>query len=296
MLRPFEIHQPESVEAASGVVGRHGDDATFYAGGTELLLVMKEGLVRYRHLVDLKTIPGLGALAYHEGSGVLRVGGTTTHRALEREPVVRERFPIIAEVERLVANIRVRNVGTVGGNLCFAEPHADPGTLFLTFDAEVELAAARGTRTVPIGEFFIGAYETTRQPDEVLTAVRLRQGGPQTRWAYLKFGIHERPTLGVALALTLDAGRRGIEDIRIAVGCVGPMPMRAFRAEEILRGLALADADAHLERAAAAAAAATDAVDDLHGSAAYKAEMVKVFVRRAFHAAAARFSTGRRDG
>jgi carbon-monoxide dehydrogenase medium subunit len=289
MLRPFEIHQPDSVEAASALVGRHGDDAAFYAGGTELLLVMKEGLVRYRHLVDLKTIPGLGGLAFDEASGVLTIGGTTTHRTLEHHPVVRERFPIIAEVERLVANVRVRHVGTIGGNLCFAEPHADPGTLFLTFDAEVELAGPRGARTVPIGEFFLGAYETARQPDEVLTAVRLRQGGAHTRWAYMKFGIYERPTLGVALALTLDAGRRGIEDVRIAVGCVGPAPARVPQAEAALRGRPLADAEAHLERAAAAAAEAADAVDDLHGSAEYKVEMVKVFVRRAFRAAAARF-------
>jgi carbon-monoxide dehydrogenase medium subunit len=290
MLRPFEMHQPESVEAASALVGRYGDEAAFYAGGTELLLVMKEGLVRYRHLVDLKTIPGLGALDYDAASRVLRIGGTVTHRALERHPAVRERFPIIAEVERQVANVRVRNVGTIGGNLCFAEPHADPGTLFLTFDAEVELAGPRDVRTVPMGAFFTGAYETARQPDEVLTAVRLREGGPHTRWAYMKFGIHERPTLGVAVALTLDADRRGVEDVRIAVGCVGPTPARVPAAEDILRGTPLAEVDDRLERAAAAAAAAADAVDDLHGSAEYKVEMVKVFVRRAFRAAAARFS------
>ncbi|MCL6641328.1 MAG: FAD binding domain-containing protein, partial [Candidatus Rokubacteria bacterium] len=256
MLRPFEMHQPESVEAASALVGRYGDEAALYAGGTELLLVMKEGLVRYRHLVDLKTIPGLGALDYDAASRVLRIGGTVTHRALERHPAVRERFPIIAEVERQVANVRVRNVGTIGGNLCFADPHADPGTLFLTFDAEVELAGPRGVRTVPMGAFFTGAYETARQLDEVLTAVRLREGGPHTRWAYMKFGIHERPTLGVAVALTLDADRRGVEDVRIAVGCVGPTPARVPAAEEILRGTPLAEVDDRLERAAAAAAAA----------------------------------------
>ncbi len=289
MLRPFEIHQPESVAAASALIGRYGDDAAFYAGGTELLLVMKEGLVRYRHLVDLKTISGLNDIALDEAEGWLRIGGTATHRSLERHPTVHRHFPIIAEVQRLVANVRVRNVGTIGGNLCFAEPRADPGTLFLTFDAEVELASAEGVRTVPIGAFFVGAYETVRQTHEVLTQIRLRIGGPHTRWAYMKFGVHERPTLGVALALTLDASRQGIEDIRIAVGCVAPMPTRAVQAEEALRGQPLSDIEGHLDRSAQTASDAVDAISDLHGSAEYKKAMVKVFVRRAFRAAVARF-------
>lgn len=289
MLRPFEIHEPETVTAASALIGRYGDDAAFYAGGTELLLIMKEGLVQYRHLVDLKTVPGVDEITY-DATGWLSIGGTATHRALEHHPAVRRHFPIIAEVERLVANVRVRNVGTIGGNLCFAEPHADPGTLFLTCDADVELASQDGTRTVPIGQFFTGPYETVRQPHEMLTHIRLRVWGPHTRGAYMKFGYHERPTLGVALALTLDPGHRGIEDVRIAIGCVGPMPTRAHQAEEALRGRPLSEAEPHLDRAAQAASDAVDAVSDLHGSAVYKKEMVKVFTRRAFHAAVARFS------
>lgn len=289
MLRTFEIHQPETVAAASQILGRYGDEAAFYAGGTELLLVMKEGLVRYAHLIDLKTIPELGAITYDAKDRWLAIGGTATHRAVELHAAVREHFPLVREVEQSVANVRVRNVGTIGGNLCFAEPHADPGTLFLTFDAEVELTSTRGTRTVPIGGFFRGAYETVRQPEEVLTKVRLRPWGERTRGAYMKFGIHERPTLGVALALTVDAAYEGIEEVRIAVGCIGPAPMRAPEAEAILRGQPLREAERLLDGAAEAAAKVIDAVDDLHGSAEYKTEMVKVFVRRAFRAAAARF-------
>lgn len=289
MLRPFEIHQPGDVRAASVLLGQYGEDAAFYAGGTELLLVMKEGLVRYRHLIDVKTIPGLGEISYDPATRWVEIGGTATHRALMTHPAIRRHFPILAEVERLVANVRVRNVGTIGGNLCFAEPHSDPGTLFLVFDAEAELASQDGTRTVPMGEFFVGAYETTRQPHEVLTSIRLKAWGERTRGAYMKFGIHERPMLGVALVLTLDAGHKAIEDVRIAIGCVGPKPTRAERAEAFLRGASLADAERPLDEAAAAAAEAVDAVSDLHGSAEYKTEMVKVFTRRAFRAAVARF-------
>ncbi len=289
MLRPFEIHQPDRTETASGLMGRYGEDAAFYAGGTELLLVMKEGLVRYRHLIDLKTIPALNTVSYDPDRGWLTIGGTATHRAVEQHPTVTEHFPLLSEVENLVANIRVRNVGTIGGNLCFAEPHADPGTLLLTCDAEVELASQRGARTVSIGEFFVGVFETMREPDEVLTQVRLRKWSEHTRGAYMKFGYHERPTLGVALALTLDPAHKAIQDVRIAVGCVGPKPTRAERAEELLRGRTLAEAEHGLEAAAAAGAAVVDAVSDLHGSAEYKKEMVKVFVRRAFRSAVAKF-------
>lgn len=287
MLRPFEIHQPERVEAASELLGRYGEDAAFYAGGTELLLVMKEGLVRYRHLIDLKTIPGLEAIGY-DGQW-LSMGGTATHRALERHPTLREHFPLLVEMGRLVANVRVRNVGTLGGNLCFAEPHADPGTLLLIYDAEVDLVSGRGTRTVPMQAFFVGPYETVREPDEVLRRIRLKRWGEHTRGSYLKFGIHERPTLGVAVGVTLDRAHEGIEDVRIAVGCVGPAPVRMPEAEARLRGRALGEAGAALEAAAAAAGEATDAVDDLHGSAEYKQAMVKVFVRRAYRAAVEKF-------
>ncbi len=285
MLRPFELHQPESVASASRALGAYGDEAAFYAGGTELLLVMKEGLVRYRHLLDLKTIPDLAGI--HEADGWLHIGGVTTHRTLEHHPLIHARVPVLAEVERRLANVRIRSVGTLGGNLCFAEPHADPGTLLLTLDAEVDLASHTGTRTVPLGEFFTGAYETARAPDEILTRVRVRPPGPQTRGAYLKFGIHERPTLGVAAALTLDPEQRTVLDVRLAVGCVGPVPTRLPEAEGLLRGLPLADLEGRLDAAAASARLA--AVDDLHGSAEYKQAMVTVFIRRAVRAARARF-------
>jgi carbon-monoxide dehydrogenase medium subunit len=289
MLWPFEMHQPKSVGAASKLMGRYGDDGAFYAGGTELLLVMKEGLVRYKHLIDLKTIKALDKITYAAKTRTLHIGGTATHTAVQHHAAVLKHFPLISEVENVVANVRVRNVGTLGGNLCFAEPHADPGTLFLTFDTEVELASSTGTRTVPMTQFFVGPYETLRQPDEVLTRISIKGWGAHTRGAYMKFGYHERPTLGVAAAITLDAAREHVVEARIAVGCVGPAPARIAVAEERLRGVALADVEGPLDDAASVAGDGIDAVSDLHGSAEYKKEMVKVFVRRAFHAARAKF-------
>ena len=133
MLRPFTLHEPTTVEEATSLLADLGGAARPYAGGTELLLAMKAGVLAYDHLVNVKTVAGLDGIALD--GGVLRVGSAVTHRELEASPVLGERFALLAGVERRVANVRVRNVGTLGGNLCFAEPHSDPGTALLLYDA-----------------------------------------------------------------------------------------------------------------------------------------------------------------
>jgi aerobic carbon-monoxide dehydrogenase medium subunit len=288
MLRPFTLHRPETAEEACALLARLGEDAVPYAGGTELLLLMKLGLLRPPHLVDVKRIPELNELA---DGGRLTIGATVTHRSLERSALVRARCPLVASVARHVANVRVRNVGTVGGNLAFADPHSDLATLFLALDARVELVSPRGRRELALGDFVRGPWETARRPDELVACVRLAPW-PSTTAAYVKFGVHERPTLGIAVALGLSGadGREGarIQDARIAVGCVGPYPARMAAAEARLRGVAVDHVDDVVSAVGDAAAAAVDPADDMHGSADYKREMVAVFVRRALRAAVAR--------
>jgi carbon-monoxide dehydrogenase medium subunit len=281
VLRAFELHRPATVVEASALLTAR-PDAALYAGGTELLLLMKAGLVRPADVIDLKRIPELDALA--DGADALAIGATVTHRTLERSPLVRARWPLVAGVAAHVANVRVRNVGTVGGNLAFADPHSDLATLFLVFDATVGLASAAGARELPLGDFVRGPYETARQPDEVLTDVRLRAWPARTVGAYVKFGLHERPTLGLALALTLDQDDR-VSAARLAVGCVSPAPHRVEAAERALVGQPL---DALTDEFAGLAAAAVDPVDDLHGGADYKRELTRVFARRALTAAVTR--------
>jgi carbon-monoxide dehydrogenase medium subunit len=287
MLRPFDLHRPETVEEACALLARLGEDAVAYAGGTELLLLMKEGLLRPRHLVDVKRL-GLDTIG--DGDGGVVIGATVTHRAVERARLVHERVPIAASVARHVANVRVRNVGTVGGNLAFADPHSDLATLFLALDATVELVSPRGRRTLSLDEFVRGPWETARGADELLTSVTLAPRPGRTAAAYVKFGIHERPTLGLAVVLTLDGTR--VTDARVAVGCVNPRPARASEAEARLRGCALADLEDVVADAAARAADAADPADDIHGSADYKREMVAVFTRRTLRVAAARARAG----
>jgi len=285
-LPPFAVHRAESVEEASRLAALGPADALIYAGGTELLLLMKAGLVRPRQLIDVKRVPGLAGIA--EEGGDLVIGAAATHKDVERSPLVRARCPLVAGVARHVANVRVRTVGTVGGNLAFADPHSDLATLFLAFDARIRLASATGARELGLADFMLDPYETARRDDEILTAVGARPWPPGAAGAYVKFGVHERPTLTVAVALFPDGARGRVGAARVAVGCVGPRPERLAQVEAALAG---SEAGALARRAGelgALAAALVEPVDDLHGSAAYKRDMTRVFVARALRVAAGR--------
>jgi len=284
MLSPFELCEPGSIAEASALLARHGEAARLYAGGTELILAMKEGLIHYDYLVNVKMIPGLTGTRL-EPDGTLRIGAATTHRSLERDPLARERFPALARMEADVANVRVREVGTLGGNLCFAEPHADPGTLLQVYDARVRLQKAGAERIIPLDALFVGPFETSLAGDELLTEILVPPLPPGSEAAYLKFGFLERPSVGVAVALTLADGV--VKDARIAVGCVGPAPRRMREVEALLKGKEIGKSVALLPEAGRLAARASDAITDLHGSAEYKAHLVGVLLSRAFQQALA---------
>src|ERR1700686_1053902 len=141
-LGRFEIHQPSTVLEASQMLTHYGDEAGIYAGGTELLLAMKHSALNYRHLIDLKVVPGLNTIEVRNGA--VEIGATSPHRSIERSAIVQEHLPVLAEMESRVANVRVRATGTLGGNLCFAEPHSDPATLLLVLGGAVNLESERG--------------------------------------------------------------------------------------------------------------------------------------------------------
>lgn len=286
MLRPFRLHEPETVADAVGLLGQYGEEASVYAGGTELLLAMKEGLLRYGHLVNVKTVAGLADLRYDEAAGVLHIGSGVTHRTLERSAIVAADFPLIAQTEAGVANVRVRNVGTIGGNLCFAEPHSDPGALFLLYDATVTAQGSSGSRTIPLSELAVGAFETSLEEGEVLTEISVPRFPAGMTGSYQKFGYHARPTVGVGVALRVDDGR-GVVEARVSVGSAGPKPVRIPQAEEVMTGKTVADVSsaAVLRPAARAAAQEADPIDDFHGSAEYKEHLIGVLLARAVRTA-----------
>jgi carbon-monoxide dehydrogenase medium subunit len=284
VIEPFELHRPSTLGEAAALLAER-PEAALYAGGTELLLLMKARLVHLADVIDLKRIPDLGGIA--EEPDTLAIGATVTHRALERSDAVRARWPLVAAVAAHVANVRVRNVGTVGGNLAFADPHSDLATLFLLFDARVHLASAAGTRELALAEFVRGPYETARRPDELLARVRLRAWPARTSGVYVKFGLYERPTLALALALSLDEAGR-VAGARLAVGCVSGRPHRLASAEQVLAGHPVAALAALADEFGTRAGEAVDPVGDLHGAIDYKRELTRVFARRALAAAVAR--------
>jgi carbon-monoxide dehydrogenase medium subunit len=290
MLQPFRLDEPTTVDDASALLARYGESARLYAGGTELLLAMKEGLLHYERLINIKLIPELTGQTFM--NGVLRIGAATTHRTLERSPLLHTHFPTLAHMEGHVANVRVREVGTLGGNLCFAEPHADPGTLLQVYDASVELARQGGTRTLSVEEFFVGPFAVALAEDELLTAIHVPPLPAQTAAVYMKFGHLERPSVGVAVAVT--AVPEQVQEVRIAVGCVGPTPRRMREAETLLSGKDVTEARMALKAVGSLAGRAAEAVTDLHGTAEYKAHMVGVLLRRAFEQAYQQAVSGER--
>jgi len=280
MLRRFRLEEPESVAEAAELLGRFGESAKVYAGGTELLLAMKEGLVQYERLINVKKLTGLSDVTTADGT--LVIGALCTHHQLENSPVLRDKLPALTKLEQNVANVRVRQVGTIGGNICFAEPHADPGTLLIALGAKMIAEKSSSKREITAEDFFVDAYETALEADEVLTKIQVPIPAPNARSAYLKFGYLERPSVGVAVAFNLNGGVSGV---KIAVGCAGPAPRRVAEAEALLEGKSKDEALRHVAEAGAAAGRAAQAISDLHGSQEYKEHIVGVLLKRAFQSA-----------
>jgi len=276
-LRKFTIHQPKTIADASQMLAQFGDKGRLYAGGTELLLAMKHDLLRYEHLIDVKTIPDLNQIEVKNGA--LVIGTAATHRAIERSALVQQNLPVLATMAANVANIRVRASGTLGGNLCFAEPHSDPATLLTALGAKVAVQGKSATRSVAVDKLITGAYETSLAGDELLASVQIPLPAKSQRAAYLKFQLKERPTLGLALVLDLDGD--AIKKASAVVGSVSAVPTQSDKANALLIG-ARSQVEKQLDAAAEALAQVADPIDDLEGSAEYKRHLIVVFLRRAF--------------
>lgn len=276
-LRRFTMHQAKSAAEASEMLAEFGEKGRLYAGGTELLLAMKHDLLRYEHLIDVKTIHGLNKIERQNAS--LMIGGTVTHRAIERSSVVKESVRVLAEMESQIANVRVRASGTLGGNLCFAEPHSDPATLLIALGAKAHVQGKPGARTLSIDQLITGPYETSLAADELLVSVEIPIAAKSQRAAYVKFQLHERPTLSLALVLNLDG--ENIHKATAVVGSVSTVPTQSDKANTLLAG-AKSQVVKQLAEAAESLADAADPVDDLEGSAEYKRHLIGVFLKRAF--------------
>lgn len=269
-----------SLAEALELLARHGPDAVLMAGGTSLVLLLREGLLAPPVVIGLHGAGELrGSRALPDGG--LTIGALTALRAIERDERVRSGWPALADAIGRVASVRVRNQATLGGNLAHADPAQDPPPMLLALDATAEIAGPAGGRTVPLAAFFRDVFETVLAPDEVLTAIHLPPPAPGDRAVYVKFlprTVDDYATVSVAVRLRLtDDGR--IVEARVALGGVAAVPLRAGALEAALIGLPAGSPA--LEEAAELVDAVLDPVDDARGSAAYKREMARVWTARA---------------
>jgi aerobic carbon-monoxide dehydrogenase medium subunit len=282
MTPPFQLHRPGTVAEASSLLSDLGDEAALYCGGTELLQLMKMGIASFGHLIDLKPVKQLSGLALLD-DGSVSIGATVTHREIELSPLIREHVSALAELEHRVANVRVRNTGSIGGNLCFAEPHSEPAVLLVAADASVHLANSSNARTIAMRDFILGPLVTAREADEILVRIEVPARTPRTGLAYRKVVFHERPAASVAVRVTRRDGE--ISSASVVVGSVGDGPMIVAAAGEALLGASIADSAEATNAAAAAAASGCNAYEDINGSEDYKRHLVDALTRRTIRAA-----------
>lgn len=280
-MRParFTLHRPASLHEALALKACLGDAATFHAGGTELLVALKARVLQYDHVIDIKPLEELRGIRQLDDGG-LRIGALCTHHLIANDPLVRQHLPGYAHLSEHVANIRVRVAGTLGGVLCFAEPHADAPTMLCALDARLVLASTRGQRVVPSRAFHLGEFSTAREDDELLAAIEIPPQRPGDRSAYRSFGHTERPAVGVAAVWCPQGPQR----LHLWVGAIAAVPTALVRTEEAARslspGASFEVAWRALEPVVSAEAEQLTAHDDLHGSADYKRHLVTVLAKR----------------
>ncbi|RIK47237.1 MAG: carbon monoxide dehydrogenase [Chloroflexi bacterium] len=281
----FEYHAPRHLDDALGLLAEYRDDGKLLAGGQSLIPVMKLRLAEPKHIIDINRIAGLSHIA--ETSDELRIGALTRERDLERSDIVRQRYPLLLDTANVIADPLVRNLATVGGNLAHADPANDHPATMLAYRASVVALGPNGERVIPIDDFFISAFETTLQPDEILTEVRIPKPNGRAGGAYVKLerkvGDYAIAAAAVQLSFAYDGT---IAEAGIAVTNVSYTPERSSAAEAIVRGNRLTD---DVIRAAAQAAAdACEPTADLRGSVEYKRAMTRTMTARALRLALVR--------
>jgi carbon-monoxide dehydrogenase medium subunit len=280
-MKNFDYLEPRTVTEACALLKQHGGETKIFAGGTHVTILMKQGLYAPKALVNIKNIQELKGVRYDSTEGLI-IGALTTHRELETSALVQEKFPVLCEAEREVANIRVRNMGTVGGNLASGEPLTDLSQIFIALDGKARIVGPNGGRTIAVEELFLDFYTTSLADDEILTHVVLPPCRPRSGIEYIRFSsssVVDKPSVGVAVRLTLDSGAETIHVARVVLGCVGATPVRARKAEVLLIAKKLTAELA--EQAGSTASQECTPTSDLRGSEQYKRAIVRTLVKRA---------------
>ncbi|MBP1731604.1 MAG: carbon monoxide dehydrogenase medium chain, partial [Deltaproteobacteria bacterium] len=234
------------------------------------------------YLMDIKRLNELNYIKYEKKDG-LKIGATTTHRAIEKSDVVAKNYPILVDMEHKLASIQVRNWGTIGGNLAHADAAGDPAPVLIALDASVKVGSAKGERTLPLEEFYTDLFETAMEPGEMILEVQVPTPAPKTATMYQKFNLLESDQGIVAVAVTITMEGDACKAARIILGNAGSTPVRAKKAEAVLVGKK--PTDALFEKAGEAAAEECEPVGDIHASEEYRRHLIKVLTRRMAKAA-----------
>ena len=286
---PFDYHAPQTLDEAIALLGRLGDTAKILAGGQSLIPAMRFRLAQPETLVDIGRIRDLSYV--EERGDHLAIGAMTREHALEASPVVAASYPLLLDTAKVIADPLVRNKATVGGNLAHADPANDHPATMLAYGAKIVARGAKGTRTIAIDDLFIGLFETSLAPGEILTEIQIPKPAKHTGGAYFKIERKVGDYAVAAVAVQLELDGKAIKHVRIGLTNVSPIPIRAKNAEAALTGKH-ASPDV-LETAGKAAAAECDPSADLRGQVDYKRDLVRVLTKRAVHRAVERAQGGR---
>jgi carbon-monoxide dehydrogenase medium subunit len=280
-LPEIEFFFPKTLKEAFSLLKKYNRKARVFAGGTDLLPKMKRREVVPKYLIDLNGIPNLKFIKYEKEKG-LRIGAATTLSEILESSLVNRRYPILTEAISQMASTQIRNIGTIAGNICNAVPSADSAPPLIVLGSQLKIVGPRKGRTVLVEDFFKGPDRTVLDSNELVSEIQIPPTISGGRGAYLKHTLRREMDLaivGVAVYLVPDSKKGICKDIKIALGAVAPVPMRAKKAEEVLRGKQLNDD--LIEKAAQIASEESKPIDDIRGSAEYRREIVRVLTKRA---------------
>jgi carbon-monoxide dehydrogenase medium subunit len=279
-MKDFEYFAPKTIEESLSLLSQYKGEAKIIAGGQSMLVVMRQGLLTPEYVIDIKGINALDYLTYDEREG-LKIGALTTHRTIEKSPVIQKYFKVLSEMERNLATIQTRNWGTIGGNLCHGDPAGDPAPVLIALNARLKLIRQGQERIIEMETFSRDLLEVDLEPDEMLSEIQIPNPKPHTGTAHEKLMVMQGDAsiVGAAVSITLKPGDGICEDARIALSNAASIPLRIKDAEKRLVGKTISPS--LLDEICQIVFQEADPPSDVHGSAEYRREMLKVFFRRA---------------
>lgn len=287
LMQEFEYVEPKTVEEALDYLSRHEKGAKVMAGGTDLLVRMKTEKVRPEVLVNIARIPALRYLIEEKG---LRIGSLTTFRELERSRRIKEQYTALFEAAQSVSSVQIKTMGTLGGNLCHASPAADSAPPLIVFGGKVKIAGKKGERVLSLEEFFVGPGETALFPSELLIEIQVPEISGETGSSFLKMGRVSADLAKVSVAVVIEKDGELCKSCRIALGAVAERPLRALKAEEMMRGEKFTEG--LVRKVSQEASEEIRPITDLRSTDWYRKEVSKALVRDAIHLAWNRASVG----